>query len=106
MHATFYVVGAAAAAEPEALRSLIASGQEIGNHTYSHRRLVFVSTTTAGEEVTSADAVIRAAGFTATHHRPSPLRQEAALAAVGTVGRRPHDRHVGPRARLPGGHQR
>ena len=61
--ATFYVVGATAAAEPEALRSLIASGQEIGNHSYSHRRLVFVSTTTAGEEVTSTDAVIRATGF-------------------------------------------
>jgi peptidoglycan/xylan/chitin deacetylase (PgdA/CDA1 family) len=61
---TFYVVGAAAAAKPEALRSLIASGQEIGNHSYSHRRLVFVSTATAGEELASADAVIRAAGFT------------------------------------------
>lgn len=63
-HATFYVVGAAAAAEPEALRSLIASGQEIGNHSYSHRRLVFVSTTTAGKEIASADALIRANGFT------------------------------------------
>ena len=57
------MVGAAASAEPEALRSLIASGQEIGNHSYSHRRLVFVSTTTAGEGSTSADAVIRANGF-------------------------------------------
>ena len=62
--ATFYVIGAAATAQPEALRSLIASRQEIGNHTFDHRRLVFVSTTTAGEEVTSADAVIRAAGYT------------------------------------------
>ena len=55
-----------ATAQPEALRSLIASRQEIGNHTYNHRRLVFVSTTTASEEVTSADAVIRAAGYTRT----------------------------------------
>ena len=62
--ATFYVVGATAAAQRDALRSLIASGQEIGNHSYTHRRLVFVSTNTASEEVTSADAVIRAAGFT------------------------------------------
>jgi peptidoglycan-N-acetylglucosamine deacetylase len=69
-HATFYVVGAAAVAQPEALRSLIASGQEIGNHTYHHQRLVFVSTTAAGEEVSSADQVIRAAGFT----RPITVR--------------------------------
>ena len=70
VHATFYVVGAAAADQPGALRSLIASGQEIGNHTYSHRRLVFVSTTTAGEEVNSTDAVIRAAGY----QRPITVR--------------------------------
>jgi peptidoglycan/xylan/chitin deacetylase (PgdA/CDA1 family) len=69
-HGTFYVVGAAAADQPQALRGLIASGQEIGNHTYHHRRLVFVSTTAAGDEVTSADAVIRAAGYT----RPITVR--------------------------------
>ena len=33
-HGTFYVIGAAAADQPQALRSLIASGQEIGNHTF------------------------------------------------------------------------
>jgi peptidoglycan-N-acetylglucosamine deacetylase len=69
-HGTFYVIGAAAADQPEALRSLIASGQEIGNHTYDHRRLVFVSTALASDEVTSADAVIRAAGYT----RPITVR--------------------------------
>jgi peptidoglycan/xylan/chitin deacetylase (PgdA/CDA1 family) len=63
-HATFYVVGATAAAQPEALLTLIASGLEIGNHSYSHGRLVFVSTTTASKELTSTDAVIRATGFT------------------------------------------
>jgi peptidoglycan/xylan/chitin deacetylase (PgdA/CDA1 family) len=61
---TFYVVGSVAADQPEALRTLIATGQEVGNHTYHHRRLVFVSTTTAAEEVTAADEVIRTAGFT------------------------------------------
>jgi peptidoglycan/xylan/chitin deacetylase (PgdA/CDA1 family) len=61
---TFYVIGASAADQPEALRNLITTGQEIGNHTYHHRRLVFVSTATAGEEVAAADEVIRTAGFT------------------------------------------
>ena len=105
-HATFYVVGAAAAAEPEALRSLIASGQEIGNHSYSHRRLVFVSTTTAGEEVTSADAVIRATGFTGPITFRPPYAKKLLSLPWELLGRRPHDRHVGPRARLSGGHPR
>lgn len=61
--ATFYVIGAAAAEQPAALRELVAAGEEIGNHTYHHRRLVFVSTATAGEEVTTTDAAIRAAGY-------------------------------------------
>ena len=69
-HGTFYVIGAAAADQPEALRSLIASGQEIGNHTYSHRRLVFVSTTTAARRGDSTDRVIRSAGY----RGPSPFR--------------------------------
>ena len=60
---TFYVVGAAAAEHPYALSSLVASGQEIGNHSYTHRRLVFLRTVMAKDEVDSTDAVIRGAGF-------------------------------------------
>jgi peptidoglycan/xylan/chitin deacetylase (PgdA/CDA1 family) len=61
--ATFYVIGAAASEHPVALRSLVTARQEIGNHTFSHGRLVLVSTATAADEVSSADAVIRAAGY-------------------------------------------
>jgi len=62
--ATFFVVGADAAADPTALRDLVAQRQEIGNHSYDHRRLVFVSTKTVAKEVEAADRVIRAAGYT------------------------------------------
>jgi peptidoglycan-N-acetylglucosamine deacetylase len=61
---TFYVVGAAAAQHPYALSGLIASRQEIGNHSFTHQRLVFVRTATAKDEVDATDAVIRGAGFT------------------------------------------
>jgi peptidoglycan/xylan/chitin deacetylase (PgdA/CDA1 family) len=63
-HGTFYVVGAEAVAHPAAMTALVASRQEIGNHTYHHRRLVFVSTSTVRGEVGATDAVIRAAGYT------------------------------------------
>jgi peptidoglycan-N-acetylglucosamine deacetylase len=61
---TFYVIGSVAAAHPVALRTLIVAGEEIGNHSYSHRRLVFVSTSTVRDEIARADAVIRGAGYT------------------------------------------
>ena len=63
-HGTFYVVGAEAKAHPTAMRTLVAAGEELGNHSYDHRRLVFVSTSTVRSEVGATDAVIRAAGYT------------------------------------------
>ncbi len=64
VRATFYVIGKDAAADPASLRDLITAREEIGNHTYDHRRLVGVSTKTVGYEVEAADRVIRAAGYT------------------------------------------
>jgi peptidoglycan/xylan/chitin deacetylase (PgdA/CDA1 family) len=61
---TFYVVGAEAEAHPAALKSLVAAGEELGDHTFHHRRLVFVSTSTVRDEIDATDAVIRAAGYT------------------------------------------
>ena len=64
VRATFFVIGAQAKADPGALSSLVGARQEIGNHSYGHRRLVFVSTKTVAHEVEAADQVIRAAGYT------------------------------------------
>ncbi len=61
---TFYVIGAAAADHPAAVRTLVAAGEELGNHTYHHRRLVFVSTGTCRQEIASTDVVLREAGYT------------------------------------------
>jgi len=60
---TFFVVGAAARENGSALRALVAAGHEIGNHSFTHPRLVFVSTATVAREVESTDTVIRSAGF-------------------------------------------
>ena len=60
---TFFVVGAAALENGSALPALVAAGHEIGNHSFTHPRLVFVSTATVAREVESTDTVIRSAGF-------------------------------------------
>ena len=62
--ATFFVIGTDAKADPDALGVLVAAREEIGNHSFDHRRLVFVSTKTVAYEVEAADRVIRAAGYT------------------------------------------
>lgn len=60
---TFFVTGGEASDSPESLRALVAAGEEIGNHTWSHRRLLALSQQTIAEEIERTDAVIRDAGY-------------------------------------------
>ncbi|WP_181720725.1 polysaccharide deacetylase family protein [Nocardia gipuzkoensis] len=61
--ATFYLNGRDLVARPEHGRAIAAAGHEIGNHTYSHRRMVFVTPGTVREEVESTDAEIMKTGY-------------------------------------------
>jgi peptidoglycan-N-acetylglucosamine deacetylase len=51
--ATFFVIGRDARREPALLRRIAGAGHEIGNHTWSHRYPLFLSTRSARQEVTS-----------------------------------------------------
>lgn len=62
VRATFFVTGAELAATPDAGRRLVAAGHELGNHTYSHARMVFRSPGFIRDEVERTDALIRASG--------------------------------------------
>ncbi|MFE3544168.1 polysaccharide deacetylase family protein [Nocardia sp. NPDC059177] len=61
--ATFYLVGEDLAAHPEYGAAIAAAGHEIGNHSYTHRRLVLVSGDTVRAEIERTDAEIRRTGF-------------------------------------------
>lgn len=61
-HATFFVTGGELAASPRAGAKLVAAGHELGNHTYTHRRMVLVSPRTIRDEVERTDSLVRAAG--------------------------------------------
>ena len=61
--ATFYLNGRDLAARPDLGRAIAAAGHEIGNHTYTHRRMVFVSPGTVAAEVERTDEEIRKAGY-------------------------------------------
>ena len=70
-HATFFVVGSRAAHEGAVLRQIHASGNEIGNHSWSHANMVDMNATQITEEVNRPQAAIAAAGVPlATLFRP------------------------------------
>ena len=61
--ATFFLCGAQMQEHPEVAPRLIAAGEEIGNHTMHHDRLVFKRPSYIRSEVEGTDALIRAAGW-------------------------------------------
>ena len=61
--ATFFLTGFGMIESPAVAPRLIASGHEIGNHTFHHDRLVLKSQGYIAEEIESVDALIRKAGW-------------------------------------------
>ncbi|MFD3706882.1 polysaccharide deacetylase family protein [Nocardia sp. NPDC058658] len=61
--ATFYLIGDNLATHPEYGAAIVAAGHELGNHSYTHRRMVLISGDTVREEIERTDAEIRRAGF-------------------------------------------
>jgi peptidoglycan-N-acetylglucosamine deacetylase len=62
VRATFFVTGADMVEAPGAAQRLVAAGHELGNHTYSHKRMVLRSQAFYRSEVERTDELIRAAG--------------------------------------------
>lgn len=70
-HATFFVVGTNAEKYQEILRAIASSGNEIGNHTYSHANLTDIASEDVEEEIDKVNrAVKKATGEIATVIRP------------------------------------
>lgn len=62
VRATFFVNGLALSEDPRKGRALISAGHELGNHTFSHRRMIFRSQGFIGNEIERTDALIQQAG--------------------------------------------
>ena len=61
--ATFYVIGGAVEENPGELEKIVADGHEIGNHSFSHVRMAFVTPGFVKSEIERTDALIRKAGY-------------------------------------------
>lgn len=63
VRATFFVTGAELAANSALGRRLVESGHELGNHTWSHQRMVLKTPGFVREEIERTDEAIRTAGY-------------------------------------------
>jgi peptidoglycan-N-acetylglucosamine deacetylase len=61
--ATFFLIGNEIEKYPEETKKLIKEGHEIGNHTYSHKRMVFKSPSYVKKELETTDNLIRDMGY-------------------------------------------
>lgn len=61
--ATFFLIGSEIEQYPEETKKLISSGQEIGNHTYSHNPMVFKTFSYIEQEIEETDKLIRGMGY-------------------------------------------
>lgn len=61
--ATFFLVGRAMEEYPEDTERIAQAGHQIGNHTYSHGRMVLRSLSYIRDEIEKTDALIRRSGY-------------------------------------------
>ncbi len=61
--ATFFLCGFAIDEHPAQAREIVDAGHQVGNHTWSHRRMRFVSPDEVRTELEDTDEAIRAAGY-------------------------------------------
>lgn len=62
VHVTFFVTGAEVAAAPRVAKALVDAGHELGNHSFTHQRLVLRSVGTIRREIERTDSLLRLAG--------------------------------------------
>lgn len=79
IRSTFFVVGDQLERSTGAGRRLVEAGHELGNHSYSHERMILTSAAAARVEVERTDALIRAAG----HRGPILFRAPYGVKFVG-----------------------
>ena len=69
--ATFFLMGRNVERHATVAREVVSRGHEVGNHSYSHPRLLFMSPGRVREEIERTDELIRGLGVSAPiHFRP------------------------------------
>jgi peptidoglycan-N-acetylglucosamine deacetylase len=70
--ASFFLIGADMEKNPESTKQIVAAGHEIGNHSYTHQRMLFKTPSFIQYEIDRTDRLIREAGYSGEIHFRSP----------------------------------
>jgi chitin deacetylase len=77
--ATFFVTGAELQENPEQGRKMVSAGHELGNHSYSHTRMVLKSPAFIESEIDRTDELIRQTGYQREIHFRPPFGKKLFL---------------------------
>src|SRR5215510_13529880 len=77
--ATFFVIGSELEQNLEEGRKIVAAGHELGNHTYSHKRMVLKTPSFIESEIERTDQLIRQAGYQSTIYFRPPYGKKLIL---------------------------
>ncbi len=70
--ATFFILGQNAENNLDIVKKIHGAGHELGNHSWSHKRLVFKSPNFIRNEIEKTDNLIRSSGYNKTIHFRAP----------------------------------
>lgn len=73
VRATFFIIGAVLEENIEEGKKIAAAGHELGNHSYSHDRMILVTPSFVKQELEKTDQLIRAAGYQGDIHFRLPF---------------------------------
>lgn len=62
--ATFYLIGENIEKEQDNAKKIVAAGHEVGNHSYTHQRMIFKPKDFYASEIISTNNLIRSIGYT------------------------------------------
>ena len=79
VHATFFVEGAEVLQHRASARALVEAQHELGNHSFSHPRMIFRSPAFIAREIEQTDAAIRALGVSGPIHFRPPYGKKLLL---------------------------
>lgn len=68
--ATFFLTGREATQRPDLVRAIVAAGHEVGNHSFTHQRMVGHSARFYADEIRRTQAALRWAGAESRSFRP------------------------------------
>lgn len=74
--ATFFVIGKTLEKYPETAHLILSKGHELGNHSYSHKPMIFKNPWTIWSEIEKTDNLLRQIGVTKEIHFRAPFARK------------------------------